>query len=394
MRGRRVPEQELRARRYRRFLAVAVAITVLIQVPPILVVSGLIARLGVARPLLWTTLVCLAMTAQFVVRFRPGRRDRPRSTLGKHALDLPFFVHWTASFVFAPLSIVATLVGLGFSLAAGRGARLPASLLPAVLAACMALAIYAVYVRRRHAVVRHVVVRVPDLPAELDGLRIAQLSDLHVGDMTPTTWLARWVGQVNDLEPDLVAVTGDLLSSGDRFVEAAARELGRLRAREGVVVALGNHDYFADPEGLVEELKRAGIEVLRNEGRLVTRGGAGLWLAGLDDTWQDRDDLEAALASRPPRVPTVLLAHDPKVWPRAVAEGVTITLAGHTHGAQLALPFASRLLNLAMLGEPYSLGLYTSGPCSLYVNAGLGTTGPPARLGVAPEIALVTLRRA
>ncbi|MBI2895608.1 MAG: metallophosphoesterase [Deltaproteobacteria bacterium] len=388
-----MPGQELRARRFRRFLAIAVAVTVLIQIPPAVVVAGVLGRLGLARPLFWTSLSSLVFTAQFFVRFRPGRGDRPRSRLAKHVFDLPFFVHWSSSFVFAPLSIVAGIVGIGWSLAAHGDAALPPNLLPAVWATCLALAIYAVYVRRRRAVVRDVIVRVPDLPTQLDGFRIVQLSDLHVGSLTPATWLEEWVERVNELEADLVAVTGDLLSSGNGFMEAATRALGRLRAREGVVFAMGNHDYFGDPERLVGELESQGVEVLRNEGRLLTHRGASLWLAGVDDTWQGRDDLETALASRPEGVPALLLAHDPKVWPRAVAEDVTLTLSGHTHGAQLAVPFASRRCNLAMLGEPYSLGLYSQGRCSLYVHAGLGTTGPPARLGVAPEIACITLLR-
>jgi predicted MPP superfamily phosphohydrolase len=117
-------------------------------------------------------------------------------------------------------------------------------------------------------------------------------------------------------------------------------------------------------------------------------------VAGVDDTWTRRQDFDLALADRPAGMPTLLLAHDPALFPEAAARGVSLTLSGHTHGGQLGLPFFARKINLARLMTRFTTGFYRLGDASLYVNRGLGTTGPPVRVGVRPEIGLLTLRRA
>jgi predicted MPP superfamily phosphohydrolase len=133
--------------------------------------------------------------------------------------------------------------------------------------------------------------------------------------------------------------------------------------------------------------------VLRNRGLELRRDGAAIYLAGVDDTWSHRHDLPRALAARPPGMPAVLLAHDPVLFPEAASQGVDLVLSGHTHGGQVAVPLLARKLNLARLITRFTSGLYKSGNSTLYVNRGLGTTGPPVRLAVAPEIAVLTLRR-
>ena len=134
--------------------------------------------------------------------------------------------------------------------------------------------------------------------------------------------------------------------------------------------------------------------MLRNRGVELRRDGAAIWLAGVDDTWTRRHDLPRALAERPAGMPAVLLAHDPVLFPDAAARGVDLVLSGHTHGGQVAVPLFARKLNLARLMTRFTSGVYRSGTTTLYVNRGLGTTGPPVRLAVAPEIAVITLRRA
>ena len=127
---------------------------------------------------------------------------------------------------------------------------------------------------------------------------------------------------------------------------------------------------------------------------MLERSGAKLFLAGIDDTWTKRADLDLALEERPEGVPTVLLAHDPERFPHAAKRNVELTLSGHTHGGQIAFPFLGRFINASKLAHSFHIGLYTEGDSTLYVHGGLGTTGPPMRLGVAPSIALVTLRAA
>jgi uncharacterized protein len=156
---------------------------------------------------------------------------------------------------------------------------------------------------------------------------------------------------------------------------------------------MGNHDYFTDAEHLVRELERNGLSVLRNRGVVVERDGARLYVAGVDDTWTSRNDLTRALAARPEGVPTVLLAHDPDLFPLAHARGVELTLSGHTHGGQLAIP-GLRRLSLARVITRWTMGLYRLGDSWLYVNLGAGTTGPPVRWGAPSELVVLTLRRA
>jgi predicted MPP superfamily phosphohydrolase len=112
----------------------------------------------------------------------------------------------------------------------------------------------------------------------------------------------------------------------------------------------------------------------------------------MDDTWTKRDNLEASLADRPDGVPAVLLAHDPDRFPRAVKHGVDVVLSGHTHGGQIAVPFLGRFINASKLAHKFHVGLYCDGDATLYVHPGLGTTGPPIRVGVAPVVSLIRLR--
>ncbi|WP_257458569.1 metallophosphoesterase [Archangium lipolyticum] len=237
------------------------------------------------------------------------------------------------------------------------------------------------------------VVRVEGLAPELDGYRIGQISDVHCGPNAPESRVSSWVARLNALELDLVTVTGDLITHGSSHVEAVARALGGLRAKDGAFACMGNHDYFTDGEHLVRELERRGVTVLRNRGVVVQRGGARLYVAGVDDTWTSRDDVARALAKRPEGVPTVLLAHDPELFPQAQARSVELTLSGHTHGGQLGVPGVRRL-SLARFVSRWTAGLYRQGRSWLYVNRGAGTTGPPARLGAPAELTVLTLRRA
>jgi predicted MPP superfamily phosphohydrolase len=173
-----------------------------------------------------------------------------------------------------------------------------------------------------------------------------------------------------------------------------ATSLGKLRARDGVFASMGNHDYFTDGEEMVGALERAGLTLLRNRGVEVQRDGAAIYVAGVDDTWTHRNDLDKALAGRPAAMPVLLLAHDPALFPDAASRAVDLTLSGHTHGGQIGVPFFAKRFNLARVMTPFTTGLYHSGPATLYVNRGLGSTGLPVRIFVPAEIAVITLRRA
>jgi predicted MPP superfamily phosphohydrolase len=181
------------------------------------------------------------------------------------------------------------------------------------------------------------------------------------------------------------------VTSGAHWYEDAAQVIARLKGRLGVFVSLGNHDQW-DPPRLVGELQRGGARVLLNAWELVGGAGAGLVIAGLDDRYTNKDDLPRTLAGRPEGVPTVLLAHYPDSFPDAVGHDVELVLSGHTHGGQIGVPFLAEHLHLGTLTRHLGGGLYRRGRSALHVSAGLGTTGPPLRLGIPPEIALLILR--
>jgi hypothetical protein len=253
---------------------------------------------------------------------------------------------------------------------------------------------YGVLVRRKWFRVVEREVKVAGLDPRLDGLRVAQLSDLHVGALTPKSWAMAWARAANRKKPDFVVVTGDMVTSGTEFHEDIAEALGSLQAPLGVYASMGNHDYFGEGEPLVSLLGKRGIQVLRNEGRVVERGGARLWLAAIDDTWTRRDDIHLALKDRPAGVPAVLLAHDPARFDAAANAGAELVLSGHTHGGQIAVPFLAKQLSLSAFAHPYNMGFYRRDHSVLYVHPGLGTTGPPIRLGAAPEVTILVLRPA
>jgi predicted MPP superfamily phosphohydrolase len=296
----------------------------------------------------------------------------------------PFFVWWTLGLLFSALAPLAFVVAS--LLAAPMNAAWTAGLGAAVIGTVMAF-VGGPRLREHE-------IEIAGLPPAFDGYRVAQISDLHCGPFADGARVDRWVAAVNRLEVDLVAVTGDLIASGSAFVSVVANALSRLTARDGVYAAMGNHDYFTDGEHVARALGDAGLSVLRNEGVELRRGGARIYVAGVDDTWTGRDDVAKALARRPEGVATVLLAHDPMLFSEAAAHGVDLTLSGHTHGGQLGVPFFARRWNLARVMTRFTTDVYREGRSMLYVNRGLGTTGVPIRMLVSPEIAVLTLRRA
>jgi hypothetical protein len=338
----------------------------------------------------WALGVALALAALgirlFIGRLRSAIDDQPRSATRVWLLDMPYFVHFGASVFLLLPGLVAILVmpltgpHLGFFLRTYE--------IGAVIAA------YAVFVRRRWFTVKDVEVRIPGLPAAFDGYTIAHLSDLHIGGYTPAEVGMRWVLAANGRTPDLAVVTGDVVTNGTAFHADIARVLGALRAKDGAVLSMGNHDYFGEGEPLITLVREAGVKVLRNQGFTLERGAESVYLAAIDDTWTKRADMDKALSERPPGMKTILLAHDPDQFDAACERDVSLTLSGHTHGGQVAFPFLARWITPSRFAHAYSLGTYVKGNSTLYVHPGLGTTGPPIRLGAAPAVVMLRLRRA
>jgi predicted MPP superfamily phosphohydrolase len=333
--------------------------------------------------------VCYVAT---VLRFMAQMRDRPRPRAITLFIDLPLFAHFGASLLAALLSPLCLLVAVAVALAHGGLFESWRAALCAAYSLGLALSVWSIWIERRFVRVRRFDVKIANLPAEFDGYTIAQLSDLHVGSFDPKRRALEWARLSNSLSPDLAVVTGDLVTSGTGFYADAADAIAALRANDGVFVSMGNHDQAHNDE-LSRLIEARGPRVLRNASHIVQRGSAKLVLAGLDGRIESPADAASVVRQCATGAPFVLLSHYPWTFQAVAAAGADLVLTGHTHGGQLAVPFFSSSLNLARLTRQLSRGLYFSGKTAMYVNAGLGTTGPPMRLAVPPEIALVTLRR-
>jgi hypothetical protein len=378
----------------RRFWIALYTFTALVHAPFML---GLARALGRAE-LPWSTPVAALLSIAAVMllrgRVQRARMDEPVARWRLHLVEEPYYVHWCATLVSAPLFIFGALWIIARDLL-GAGGSITARLgdLAIVTYLCaLALSFYGVVVRRRWVRVRTLEISVPGLGAAFDGYRIAQLSDLHIGGLGPRRHAERWVARANALDVDLVALTGDYVTSGTAFHHDIASALTGLRARDGVVAVMGNHDYFGDGEPMMSLLRAGGVTVLCNEQRTISRGDDRLMIVGVDDTYTRRADITRALAEHEDGLPVVALAHDPQLFRALARRGVALVLSGHTHWGQLALPFAAERVNVSRLSYRYHAGLYTSGASTLYVHPGLGTTGPPVRLGAAPEITVLLLR--
>ncbi len=252
-------------------------------------------------------------------------------------------------------------------------------------------------------------VPVPGLPSALEGLTIGQLSDLHAGSLFSERPMHEAVSLLLEMRPDLIAVTGDFVNHEASEMPIIAPALKRLRAELGVFGCLGNHDHYADVEEVIARVGATPVRLLTNAHHALSIGGAALQLVGTDNTGfnQHFADLDRALAGLPPCPPgagaRVLLSHDPTFWDTDVLgkrPDIHLMLCGHTHGGQLGMEWGPLRWSIAQPVYPRWAGLYTEAPAGaasaqhLYVNRGVGTVGPALRIGIRPEVTLLTLRRA
>ena len=243
-------------------------------------------------------------------------------------------------------------------------------------------------------VVNRSTLTVPRWPAQLDGITIAALSDLHVG--SPGMRLGDVdvvVARTNALDADVVVLLGDYVPGTHATaddVEQLARALGGLHARHGVFAVLGNHDQWTDGPGIAAALARHGVRVLTNEAVLVTTARGAVYLGGIDDALTGHADPARVLARVPAGAPLVGLAHEPDVF-ADLSPRFALLLAGHTHGGQVRLPFLGRLVVPSAFGQRYAAGWVEEGGRGLFVTTGLGTSILPVRFAVPPEIAALTL---
>jgi predicted MPP superfamily phosphohydrolase len=286
---------------------------------------------------------------------------------------------------------------VGLALLAGWDAR-PLSAMAVPLLA-LGLGTWGLWQAQRTPAVRRVRVNLPDLPPALEGLKIVQLSDLHVGPTLRRGFVQALVARVNTLEADLVALTGDLVDGTVPELAAQVAPLAGLRSRWGSFVVTGNHEYYAGCRPWLQEFEGLGLKVLMNAHVLLQPGpqqADALLLAGVSD-WSahafepsHRSSPQQALRGAPARVGArVLLAHQPRSAPAAAQAGFDLQLSGHTHGGQV-WPWSY----LVYLQQPFRAGLRRQGRMWIYISRGSGYWGPPLRLGAPSEITLIELHRA
>lgn len=297
-----------------------------------------------------------------------------------------------------PLVSIAAFLGLLVGAIVGEpllGGRIAAGAVLGILAILFALG----YIGSKRLVVRDVRVTVPGLPAEFANLTIAQISDLHVGPQTSQAFLRRIAGTVTELSPDLIAITGDLIDDRAEDVPAFASGFGSLHAPLGVYIIPGNHDVYAGWTEVERSLRaRLKAEILVNDAAILRRGAARLAVAGTGDPAGRRarsaapdaaPDIDRALASIPEGTTTIALAHNPALWPELAKRGVALTLSGHTHWGQFAIPQLG--WSLASPFQARAMGVHREGSSMLYIQPGTGYWGLPFRVGALPEVTRITL---
>lgn len=289
------------------------------------------------------------------------------------------------------LLLASNLPGLG-----SLGRALEAGGTPLVLGAAFAALGLGMLAALRGPRLRRVRIPVEGLAPALAGLRIAQISDLHVGPTIGARFVRRVVAMTQRLAPDLVVLTGDIVDGPVERLAPGVAPLGELSAPQGVFLAMGNHDYYSGAAAWVPHFRALGLRVLLNESASFVRGGARVVVGGVVDPavrlFDPRQSPRPDLAAAPELGPAfrLLLAHNPQLAPLAERAGFDLQLSGHTHAGQ----FFPWTLAVRWVHLPHVAGLSRQGRMWVYVNPGTGTWGPPVRFGTTPELTLIELARA
>jgi predicted MPP superfamily phosphohydrolase len=239
-------------------------------------------------------------------------------------------------------------------------------------------------------------VAIPHWRAELAGLRVAVLGDLHVGSpYNGLSKLAEIVDATNGLQPELILLPGDFVIQevlGGKFVrpEDASAVLARLKAPLGVWAVLGNHDWWLDEKRVQAALEQHGIRVLEDRAVVIKRGDAQFWLVGISDFWEGAHDVRAATSAIHDEAPVLMFTHNPDVFP-TIANRFSLLVAAHTHGGQVHLPLLGRPIVPSAYGQRYASGHVVENGRHLFVSSGLGTSIIPVRFRVPPEISVLEL---
>jgi predicted MPP superfamily phosphohydrolase len=271
------------------------------------------------------------------------------------------------------------------------------------LAAAGLMAGYGYGVERRNLQLEQYLLALPDLPPQLEGLRLVVMADWHCGPMNRPGDLRPALAMANSCRPDLILIPGDFVSmSGSRYFGEAAELANQLapRVRGGVLIGWGNHDYWHGLDAGQRQMPQAGCQILTNRSLFLTAdrmladsGKEGLWLCGLDDLWAGQPDLVRTLGGLPAHQPRLVLSHNPDLAEEQWGARVDLMLSGHTHGGQVRLPALGTPVLPSRYGQKYASGLVSGPHFPVYVTRGVGVGGIPVRLGVPPEVTVFELRR-
>ena len=332
--------------------------------------------------------VALQFLGPYLYRVYPNRLNRF------------FIVHWvtyTTLGIFGCLvlySMAADVLGLLWNLAFGPGLADRAGFLT-MLAMVAVTTVVGFWQAVTAPKVYRVDVPIEGLPAAFDGFRIVQVSDVHLGPTLGVRFARRAARVANELHPDLLALTGDFVDGPVETLGPVIEPFGGIAARHGSLFVPGNHEYYWDVRGWIEEFRKLGARVLLNEHVVLSRGADQIVVAGVTDYSAGHmlpghaSDPGKALHGAPERAVKILLAHHPESWRAAERAGFDLQLSGHTHGGQF-FPFSL----LVRLTHRYTKGLHRHGKLWIYVSRGTGYWGPPLRFGVPGEVTLICLRSA
>jgi hypothetical protein len=347
-----------------------------------------------AWPEPWRTLGVACVPLMFAGVFAQLALERSLSLPWLRIVSWPFAL-WLGVFWLGFVALVVTDVALSLMGAASGAEPRELARSRAFAAAGLVLVAGGAALRSGLCVprVKRVEIALARWPRALDGFRIAQISDIHIGPILGRGFAEQLVARVNALAPDLIAVTGDLVDGGVAQIGGEVEPFAALRAKYGVYFVPGNHDFYSGVDGWLDRVRALGLRVLRNE-RVPIGGEAGFDLAGVDDhrgDWRrgSTEDVAAAVAGRDPQRALVLLAHDPATFEAAVGAGVDLQISGHTHGGQI-WPFNA----FVRISTPFVAGLHARGASQIYVTRGVGFWGPPMRLFAPSEIAEIVIRAA
>jgi uncharacterized protein len=266
-----------------------------------------------------------------------------------------------------------------------------------ILLLIASLAFWAFLIEPNRLIVNRQTIEIGGWPSELNSLKVAVISDIHAGGWFINDAKLRSIVEcTNQLQPDLIVVLGDYMT-GNGWTsqrvepEVFAAVLKDFHAPLGTYSVLGNHDWWYNGQRVRQALENNGIKVLEDEVVEIKRGRRSLWLAGLADFWTRPQHIEETIGKVPQGEPVIALTHNPDIFP-SLPQRVPLLLAGHTHGGQVRLPFIGTAVVPSDYGDRYAAGHLFENEHHLFVTTGIGTSIVPVRLGVTPEIVLLTLK--